>query len=288
MASESDGLSRPLSGALRKLVSSAEAANAVGPVEYWLPVGERKIALNPQLGKKITLVYDGTISCIGCGRATNKSFSQGYCYPCFKGKAACDICILKPELCHFDAGTCREPQWAIDHCMQPHIVYLANTTGVKVGITRRSQLPTRWIDQGAVAALPLWQVSKRLFAGEIEVALAQHVADKSRWQQLLKGAPDPIDLQAVAQQARDWAAPVIQQLRDQHGADAVIDAELPEHGFGYPVREYPTKIKSFNFDKQTEVEGVLHGIKGQYLLLDGGVINIRKFGGYQVTVSIAG
>ncbi len=288
MASESDGLSRPLSGALRKLVSSAEAANAVGPVEYWLPVGERNIALNPQLGKKITLVYDGIISCIGCGRTTKKSFSQGYCYPCFKGKAACDICILKPELCHFDAGTCREPQWATDHCMQPHIIYLANTSGVKVGITRRSQLPTRWIDQGAVAALPVWQVSKRLFAGEIEVALAQHMADKSRWQQLLKGAPDPIDLQAVAQQARNWAAPVVQQLRDQNGADAVIDAELPEHGFDYPVREYPTKIKSFNFDKQAEVEGVLHGIKGQYLLLDSGVINIRKFGGYQVTVSIAG
>ena len=54
----------------------------------------------------------------------------------------------------------------------------------------------------------------------------------------------------------------------------------------FPVDSYPVKIKSFNFDKNPEVSGVLHGIKGQYLLLDIGVINIRKFTGYEVAFSM--
>jgi len=125
------------------------------PVLYALPVGDKSVALNPLLGNKITLRYTGEINCIHCGRRTNKSFQQGYCYPCMQKLARCDICIVKPELCHFHKGTCREPEWGREHCMIQHIVYLAVSSGLKVGITRHTQVPTRWIDQGAVAAVPM-------------------------------------------------------------------------------------------------------------------------------------
>jgi hypothetical protein len=238
--------------------------------------------LNDYLGKPISLTYGGEINCIACGRRTNKSFSQGHCYPCFTGKAACDMCILKPELCHYEAGTCREPQWGEEFCFQPHIIYLANTTGPKVGITRKTQLPTRWIDQGAVAALPIFEVSTRHISGQIEVALAEFIADKSRWQQLLKAVPERVDLLALRDQALEWSSAIVAEIRSREGDDAVIELSVKPAEFEFPVVEYPEKIKSFNFDKVPQVEGRLQGIKGQYLLLDTGVINIRKFGGYQV------
>jgi hypothetical protein len=50
----------------------------------------------------------------------------------------------------------------------------------------------------------------------------------------------------------------------------------------FPVNHYPNKLKSFNLDKHPEASGILQGIKGQYLLLDTGVINIRKFTGYEL------
>lgn len=274
MASSVD---KSVTGSLRKLVSQP-----AHQVEYWLPLGEEKIYLNDFLGQPISLTFSGEIFCISCGRRTHKSFAQGHCYPCFTGKAACDMCILKPELCHFHAGTCREPQWGEEFCFQSHIVYLANTSGAKVGITRKTQLPTRWIDQGAVAALPIFEVSTRAISGQIEVAIAEFIADKSSWQKLLKGAPEEIDLQALRTQARDWAAGKVAEIRAREGADSVRDLTIEPTLFDFPVMQYPEKIKSFNFDKQPVVEGLLQGIKGQYLLLDSGVINIRKFGGYKV------
>ena len=123
------------------------------PVTYALPVGEQTVPLNPLLGKNISLCFDGEINCINCGRKTNKSFQQGYCYPCMQSLARCDLCILKPELCHYHKGSCREPEWGRDNCMIDHIVYLAVSSGLKVGITRHSQVPTRWIDQGAAAVM---------------------------------------------------------------------------------------------------------------------------------------
>ncbi len=266
-----------VTGVLRKLVSKPAA-----PIGYWLPLGDEQVYLNDFIGKPISLTFSGQINCIACGRRTNKSFAQGHCYPCFTGKAACDMCILKPELCHYAAGTCREPQWGEEFCFRPHIIYLANTTGAKVGITRKTQLPTRWIDQGAVAALPIFEVSTRHISGQVEVALAEHIADKSRWQQLLKGAPEPVDLETLREQSREWSASAVATIRDREGSDAVREINGDEFWFDFPVQRYPEKIKSFNFDKQQVVSGQLNGIKGQYLLLDSGVINIRKFGGYKV------
>ena len=109
--------------------------------------------------------------------------------------AQCDICIVRPEKCHYHEGTCREPDWADDHCMQPHIVYLANSSGVKVGITRHTQIPTRWIDQGASQALQIFRVPHRYLSGLVEVALKEHVSDRTDWRRMLKGSPKPVDLE---------------------------------------------------------------------------------------------
>ncbi len=138
------------SGNLRKM-----RVEDASPVRYFMRFNELEVEMNPLIGRPVTLAFSGRIQCIACGRVSKKSFNQGYCFPCFRSLARCDRCIVSPELCHFHLGTCREPDWGQANCMQPHVIYLANSSGVKVGITRRSQLPTRWIDQGAVEAVPL-------------------------------------------------------------------------------------------------------------------------------------
>lgn len=267
-----------MQGCLQKMTSELGQ-----PVRYRLPIGQSGIDLNPLLGQTIRFRASGRIECVHCGNKTNKSFNQGYCYPCFIKLAQCDLCIVKPETCHFHAGSCREPDWAQQFCFQPHVVYLANSSGLKVGITRRSQLPTRWIDQGAVQALPIFEVASRQISGLVEVALAQHVRDKTSWQQMLKNNVEHLDLPSLRDGLLEKCAAEIAGLRQRFGDDAIrlADNAAPV-AIDYPVQAYPQKVKSFNLDKAPEVSGVLQGIKGQYLLLDSGVINIRKFAGYEI------
>ncbi|MGB1141023.1 MAG: DUF2797 domain-containing protein [Halioglobus sp.] len=272
------------SGVARKMVTRLE-----DPVQYSLPLGEERVALNPLLGKSLTLRYEGVINCIHCARKTNKSFNQGYCYPCFKRLAQCDSCIVSPEKCHYAEGTCREPEWADEHCMTDHFVYLANTSGLKVGITRGSQVPTRWMDQGATQARPIFRVSTRLHSGLVETLFKDHIADKTNWQAMLKGDAEPRDLASARQQLMDDCAEGLQALWQEHGLQSVT--ELPDEDdihIRYPVLEYPQKVKSFNLDKTPEVGGTLQGIKGQYLIFDTGVINIRKYGGYNLSLISSG
>ncbi len=253
------------------------------PVRYQLPLSDKLVELNPLLGKKIALHYSGQIFCVHCHRKTSKSFNQGYCYPCFSRLAQCDMCIMKPETCHYAQGTCREPAWGEEFCFQPHYVYLANSSGIKVGITRQTQIPTRWIDQGAVQALPILKVQSRYISGLAEVVIANHVSDKTSWQRMLKSQAEAVDLknkrdELLAECAVELKA--IEQRFDGQVIEYLADAEVVDIQF--PVIVYPTKVKSFNFDKQAKVSGILQGIKGQYLLFDTGVINIRKFTGYEI------
>lgn len=264
-----------------QLVADEQQKNVVN---YALPVGDEFMPLNPLLGKSLKLTHTGTILCNNCGKKTKKSYSQGHCYVCMSKLASCDMCILKPETCHFDQGTCREPQWGEDNCMIHHFVYLSNTSGLKVGITRHTQIPTRWIDQGATQALPIFKVSTRLQSGLVETALAEHIADKTNWRALLKGVNDDIDLKARAQELIPLIDERLNEVRLKYGADAVETLDEEVLNIAFPVLEYPTKITSFNFDKNPEVTGTLMGIKGQYLIFDNGVINIRKFGSYEVEV----
>ncbi len=253
------------------------------PVVYQLPVGDQLVTLNEVIGSPISLRFVKQINCIHCGRKTNKSFSQGFCYPCFSSLAQCDMCIVKPETCHFHLGTCREPAWGEQHCMQDHYVYLANSSGIKVGITRGSQVPTRWIDQGASSALPIFRARDRLVSGKLEMILKQHVADKTDWRRMLKGEPDVIDLINRRDELVDTSKAELQTLEKQLGSDAFSFLEQESMvAIDFPVQTYPQKVTAHNFDKTEQVTGVLNGIKGQYLILDSGVLNIRKFAGYLV------
>ena len=270
-----------VSGHLQKMVSDVQDT-----IDYKLPVGEQRVPLNPLIGKIITLEYQGAIHCCHCGRKTKKSYSQGYCYPCFKKLPQCDTCIMSPEKCHYHEGTCRDSAWGERFCMTDHIVYLANSSGLKVGITRASQMPTRWIDQGATQAMPFVRVSTRQQSGLLETLFKSFVSDRTNWRAMLKGTAEPIDLKATAQELLEMNRSRITALQEQFGLQAIQPLESPDvHEFNYPVEQYPTRVTSLSFDKSPRIEGILQGIKGQYLILDSGVINIRKHTSYQVSVA---
>jgi len=244
-------------------------------VQYFLPLGKERIHMNELVGTPITMEYLGHIHCIKCGRETRKSFAQGYCYPCFTTAPETEECVLRPELCRAHEGVARDMEYAKKHCLSDQIVYLSLTSGIKVGVTRSSQVPTRWIDQGAIRAIELARTPNRFTAGIMEVALKEHIADKTNWRKMLSGS-DPGEADLIKEKQRLSAlvppdlAPYI--VKDDH---LVVLA--------YPVLHYPEKISSLNFEKEAVVSGVLTGIKGQYLLLDRNrVINMRKFGGYQI------
>ena len=255
------------------------------PVQYQLPLDDERILLNPYIGEKIKLKYLDEIHCIECGRKTSKSYNQGFCFPCFKSLAKCDMCIMKPETCHYHEGTCREPEWGEEVCFNTHYVYLANSSGIKVGITRGSQLPTRWIDQGASEALAIFKVSNRLLSGKLEMAIKEHVSDRTDWRKMLKGIPEHVDLAAKQDELLKLAAKEIKSIEIEFGQSEIELLDEKQINIEFPVEAYPEKVKSLNFDKTPEIEGVLKGIKGQYLILDTGVLNIRKFGGYLVEFS---
>ena len=272
------------SGYLRKMHVEASS-----PVMYSLcfSTGE-KFPLNSYIGQVITLSFNGDIQCVACKRDIQKTFNQGYCYPCFMKKAACDSCIVKPELCHFAEGTCREPEWGLSHCMQPHIVYLANSSNLKVGITRCTQVPIRWMDQGAIQALPLYQVNSRLQSGLVEVIIKDFLSDKTNWRTMLKSTPDCVDL------LKFWV-----DLESMHKIEARFESDprlenqvTPLYHsdktrlFTYPVEHYPNKISTVNILKTPTFTSRLQGIKGQYLIFDEAVINIRKYTGYHCDLSV--
>lgn len=267
-------------GSLSKMKAQLDA-----PVQYAFRLGDEEVPVNPLIGKTLRLEYLGAIHCSHCGRRTKTSFSQGYCYPCMQKLAQCDICIVSPERCHFEAGTCREPSWGEQFCMTDHVVYLANSSGVKVGITRATQIPTRWIDQGATQALPILRVATRQQSGFVEDLLRSQVADKTNWRALLKSDATPVDLPAIRERILDACAEGLHALQQRFGIQAVQPlGEQTVVEIRYPIEAYPAKITSFNLDKEPLVEGTLLGIKGQYLMFDTGVINIRKYTAYQLAV----
>ena len=254
-----------------------------GKAIYKLLTPEGPVLFNDLIGKDLKLIYHKEINCTNCGKKTGKSYSGGYCYPCSIKLAECDMCILRPETCHFERGTCREPDWGLVNCMIPHYVYLANSSGLKVGITRTSQIPIRWIDQGATQALPILKVGTRYQSGVFEKLLSSEVNDKTDWRKMLKGVPEEIDLQAKRDELFELFGDDLDDLESKFGSDHVSILENEDViDIEYPVLTYPEKVSSMSFDKQEVVGGKLLGIKGQYLIFDVGVINIRSHTGYKV------
>ena len=203
-------------GVARKMRSRLTA-----PVSYEMPLGESSVGMNELIGGTVRLRYLGRIFCVHCGRASNKSFNQGYCYPCFQSLAQCDSCIIHPERCHFDQGTCREPAWGEAFCMQDHIVYLANSSGLKVGITRSTQIPTRWIDQGAIQALAIARVRSRLQSGVLEVMFKKFVNDKTNWRDMLREGDQPVDLIYERNTLLENSAEDLKEMTEQYGFHAL-------------------------------------------------------------------
>ena len=247
------------------------------PVAYTLNLGDDAVNMNDLIGSEIKLDFEHRITCIVCGRETKKAFGQGMCYPCFANAPENAECIIRPELCEAHLGKGRDPEWEKIHHATDHYVYLALSSSIKVGVTRGTQVPDRWIDQGATAAIKFALVPYRRLAGEIEVALKAHLTDRTDWRKMLKNEVNmELDLLGEKDKLGDELDPELAQyITDE---DEVLDIE-------YPVDKYPLKVKSVGFDKLPTVEGKLTGIKGQYLLFsDDRVLNIRKHSGYHVTL----
>ena len=249
------------------------------PVEYILPIGEQYFNISNYLDRWITLKYMGDIYCIKCGRKTNRSFFQGYCYPCFLSAPETSECIIKPELCRAHEGTARDLDWADEHCLKPQYVYLSLTSGLKVGVTRSSQIPARWIDQGAVRAIKLAETPNRYNAGLIEVEMKKYVSDRTAWQRMLKNNVDmEINLIEEKQKLQEKFP---QGLRPYFMKDNTITE------INYPVKQFPEKLKSINLEKNPVVSGEITGIKGQYLYFDNErVLNVRKYQGFTMQLSV--
>jgi len=241
-------------------------------------------ALTPHVGEPLWLRHTGEIRCTLCGRATKKTFNDGYCFPCSQSRAEADICIVRPELCHHGQPDhpCRDEAFAQSQCFQPHVLYVSLTSGMKVGITRRVNVPARWMDQGAVAAMPLALLPDRRAVGLLEKRLSDEgFADRTHWTRMLNGDPQLDDL-------APFAARVVERLVAWKTAELLPEAERQVRTFRYPVRRWPEKVSSLNLDKTPEVGGVLEGIKGQYLIFESGVINLRKYSGYRLEVRAGG
>ena len=263
-----------VSGVLRKMKTGHDGAS--GQVSYQLNLdGEGVLELNPLVGQELEICFAGEIFCIHCDRKIKKTFNGGYCYNCFQRLAQCDMCIVKPHLCHHAKGTCRDNDFAETYCFIDHTVYLARSSSVKIGITRSNQQIHRWMDQGAVEALVIGRFPDRRAAGLAEHAIADVMSDRTNWRNMLKNvvSEDPFD--SYFEDARN----VLTEEQQSH-----LIPEQEHYRFVYPVQEYPEKVVSKSLDKHPVYTAQLMGIKGQYLIFDTHVINLRSHAGYHVTV----
>jgi len=274
-----------VSGQLRGLRHTVSEDSANGQVihyqvNYEIANRDEQMNLNPAIGKRIRIEFAGERSCIQCGRKVRKLYQNGYCFPCVTTLAECDLCIVKPHQCHYHLGTCRDPQFGDTQCMIPHYVYLADSSGVKVGLTRKGRQLTRWVDQGATSAMLFAEVPTRKMAGELEMEIAKHLPDKTDWRKMLRDTGDnDVDLRTIREEIIQWLNP------DYH--PYVLKENTGVVRFRYPRDELWTPmVKSITLDKQPILEALITGVKGQYLILDTGVFNVRRHAGYHVNVEL--
>ena len=252
--------------------------SAGAPVQYFLELGADRIAMNDLIGNNLMIRFTGNIFCTICSKKTYKSFGEGMCYNCFSTSPDNAECIIRPELCLAHENKGRDVEWEVKHHMQTHYVYLALVNETKVGVTREGQIPTRWIDQGANSAIILAKTPYRQLAGAIEVALKQYHTDKTHWSKMLRNDFNAeIDLLSEKERIKS----LLPEEMRQYIAD---DSEVVH--IHYPVKEYTKKVTSISLDKQPLINSPLIGIRGQYLIFEGGsVVNIRKHSGYEVELS---
>ena len=247
-------------------------------VKYCLEINNETHNMNEIIDKNITIKWSGKVIC-GCGKEMKKFYRSGFCYKCYWESPMASQSIFKPELCTAHLGIEeRNLEWERKFQIAPHYVYLANSSGIKVGITRKSQGINRWMDQGASQAILLAKVPNRRFSGDIEVALKPYVSDKTNWRKMLSGEPDTVDLVKFKHQ-------LIKHVPSKLKKYILDDDYVTE--VRYPVQQYPKKIKSVKLEKSSTIEGLLLGIKGQYLILDHDrVFNVRSHEGFVVDFSV--
>jgi hypothetical protein len=266
-------------GNLRKMRADLQQ----GEAQYFMRLFDvlepkEEVPLNDLVGTNIKLEFNNQINCVVTGDKIKKTFGEGMSYKAFISSPNAVESIIRPELSRIHEGIAlRDKEWEEAHHNQPHIVYLSKTGGIKVGVTRSTNVPSRWIDQGATEAIFLAETPYRQLAGLIEVELKNHMSDKTNWRNMLKGI---ITDERNLLDAKDEAL----ELLPESYYDFISDNDdLTE--IHYPVLEYPEKLNSLKLDKVAVIEGKLTGIKGQYLMFDKGrVINIRSHSGYQVSL----
>jgi len=259
-------------GVLRKMTTEMGQ-----PIQYYLVFESDFLNVNQVLNQELQIKFI-KYQCLNCGENL-PIFRQGFCRSCFYETPAAGDWIMRPELstAHLDKED-RNLEYEKKVQLQPHIVYLANSSNVKVGVTRKTQVPTRWIDQGAHEAIEIVEVPNRYLAGITEVALKEHVNDKTNWRKMLTNSLEDVDLVS-------WRTKLKQYIPAE-AADYFIENQ-GETILEFPVIQYPDKVKSLNLGKTPEYSGVLKGIKGQYLLFeDNTVFNIRGNEGYYVSIGV--
>ncbi|MCM4154102.1 DUF2797 domain-containing protein [Arenibacter sp. N53] len=259
-------------GVLRKM--QTELAD---PIQYYLIFEGDFLNLNQVLNKAMEITFI-KYQCLNCGE-DRPIFRQGFCRTCFYETPTAGDWIMRPELstAHLDKED-RDLEYEKKVQLQPHIVYLANSSNIKVGVTRKSQVPTRWIDQGAHEAIEIVEVPNRYLAGVTEVALKEHIGDKTNWRKMLTNEVDDEDLVEYRNKLKKY-------IPDE-AAPYFIESNTETH-LEFPVLQYPKKVKSLNLDKTPTYSGVLKGIKGQYLIFeDDTVFNIRGSEGYVVGLEV--
>ena len=259
-------------GVLRKMTTVYDQ-----PIQYYWRLGTDTLHANQLLRKRLELHFIGQ-QCLNCGN-DRPIFRQGFCRSCFFEIPAAGEWIMKPELstAHLDKED-RDLVYEKKVQLQPHIVYLAHSSHVKVGVTRKSQVPTRWIDQGAHQAMPILEVPNRYLAGITEVALKEHISDKTSWQKMLTQNGDKADLQALYEELSSFFPAEVQDY---------IQENPEAWSLEFPVAQTPEKVKSLNLQKEEQYTGLLQGIKGQYLIFeDERVFNIRSNEGTVIGLNI--
>jgi Protein of unknown function (DUF2797) len=249
-------------------------------IYYIYKDGAEPTSLNEYIGQSLSLEFTGRLQCIDCKKIVKKFYAPGLCYVCMMSSALNSPCIINPELCEAHLGKGKVPEWEEKHHNQPHSVYLANSGGLKVGVTRVDQIPTRWIDQGADEAIILVHTPYRQLAGQIEVTLKNVLSDKTNWRAMLKNVKfDSIDLLEEKRKYSNWL------VENQAEFEHYISEDDTVYQLNYPTTVLSSTIQSVKLDKLPKIEGILTGIKGQYMIFDEKtVLNIRSHAGYEVQI----
>lgn len=248
--------------------------------QYLLKADQDFIKVQHLIGRQITIEFQNQKYCNHCGNQFEDLFRMGFCRNCFFTAPEAGESIIRPELSRAHEGIeDRNLEYEKSYQLQKHVVYLANSGDLKVGVTRSAQKLTRWIDQGASAAIVFAETDNRFQAGQIEVAMKAHLGDKTPWQRMLKNEIPEIDLLAEKQKLREKLEGDL--------AKFYSDDDQVQH-LRFPVSEYPLKVSSLNLDKEPKINAVLKGVRGQYLIFEGGkVFNVRANTGYRISLSFA-